>query len=167
LALQVKDIHLDQNYFDIKRTTTLNKKGQVILGDTTKTPTGERMVVLNEITKPILQHAIENRNASKNDLIFCKEDGTLYGNSGINSAFKRLCKNAGIQGDVNVHICRHSFITRSKEAGVDVDATKSVVGHNNIHLTQDVYNENQKDYLEIQSKIYSNYILNLTDKNNI
>ena len=164
LALEVQDVNLKEGYFNIRRTTTLNKEGKVILGETTKTSTGERMIVLNEITKPILQHAIENRNPSEDDLIFCKEDGSIYGDGGINSAFKRLCKNAGIKGSVNTHMLRHTFITRSKEAGVDVDATKTIAGHSNIHLTQDIYNENQKDYLEKQAKVYANYILEIQNQ---
>ncbi len=140
--------------------------GKGIIGDTTKTRTSERMIVLNELTKPILQHAIDNRNPNEKGLIFCKEDGTIYGDSGINSAFKRLCKRAGIEGEVNAHMMRHSFITRSKEAGVDVDATKTTAGHSNIHLTQDIYNENQKHYLESQSQVFSNYMLGLMKKEN-
>ena len=158
LSLQVQDVHLEENYFEIKRTTTLDKDGHVIIGETTKTTSGERIIMLNEITKPILENAIKNRNPSENDLIFCKPDGTVYGNTGINSAFKRLCKNAGIENDVSTHMLRHTFITRSKEAGVDVEATKSTVGHQDIHLTLDIYNEDQKSYLEKQSHIYSNYI---------
>ena len=165
LALQLQDIHLDKNYFEIKRTTTLDKDGRVILGETTKTSSGERIVVLNEITKPILEHAIKSRHPSKEGLIFCKSDGSLYGDSGINSAFKRICKKAGIVDSVNTHILRHSFITRSKEAKVDVEATKTIVGHNSIVLTKDVYNEDQKEYLENQSKIYSDYILQLENDN--
>ena len=59
---------------------------------------------------------------------------------------------------------RHTFITRSKEAGVDVEATKSTVGHTDVHLTLDIYNEDQKEYLEQQSKLYSNYINKLENK---
>ena len=158
LALQLQDIHFDKNVFYIKRTTTLDENGKLMLGDTTKTPNGERIVVLNEIIKPILEHAIANRNPSNEDFIFCKPDGTLYGDSGINSAFKRLCSNAGIKGEVNTHMLRHTFITRSKEAGVDVEATKTNVGHSDIHLTQDIYNEDQKDYLEVQNQKYIEYI---------
>lgn len=167
LALQLQDIHLDEGYFEIKRTTTLDTDGQVILGNTTKTSSGERIVVLNEITKPIMEQAIADRFPSEENLIFCKPDGSLYGDTGINSAFKRVCRNAGITSSVNTHMLRHTFITRSKEAKVDVEATKTTVGHNSVVLTQDIYNEDQKEYLEKQSKIYADYILQLENNNKI
>ena len=56
---------------------------------------------------------------------------------------------------------RHTFITRSKEAGVDVEATKTTVGHTDVHLTQDIYNENQKEFLQQQSQVYVNYMRDL------
>ena len=161
LSLQRKDVHLTENYFEINLTTTLDKDGKVILGDTTKTTSSQRVVVLNEITKPILKRAIENRPNNINDLIFCKADGSLYSNTSINSAFKRACKNAGIKGEVNTHMLRHTFITRSKEAGVDVEATKSTVGHDSTYITMSIYNENQKDYLAKQGNLYVNYINSL------
>lgn len=161
LALKLEDIDLDNNCFYIRRTTTLDSNGNVILGETTKTDNGERFVILNQITKPIIEHAIKCRNSSKDDLIFCKEDGTLYGDTGMNSAFKRICKNAGIKDDVNTHMLRHTFVTRSKEAGVDASATKTSVGHGDIRVTQNIYNEDQREYLEKQNKLYLDYIENL------
>ncbi|MBQ9314504.1 MAG: site-specific integrase [Clostridia bacterium] len=166
LGLELEDIHLEENYFWIKRTTTVDDYGKIILGENTKTENGERMVVLNKITKPALERAILNRNPSKENLIFCKKDGTLYSDSGINSALKRAWKMAGLTSDVHVHMFRHTFVTRSKEAGVDVEATKTGVGHGNIHITQDIYNEDQLPYLLEQNKTYANYIIQKSNEYN-
>lgn len=167
LALKLEDVDLNNNCFYIRRTTTLDENGKVILGDTTKTYNGERIVILNQITKPVIEHAIQCKNFSQDNLIFCKEDGTLYGDTGMNSAFKRICKNAGIKSDVNTHMLRHTFVTRSKEAGVDASATKTSVGHGDIRITQNIYNEDQREYLEEQNKLYLNYIENLGNKSNV
>lgn len=158
LALKLEDIHLDENYFWIRRTITLDKNGKTIIGENTKTENGERKVVLNEITKPVLERAIQSRNPSKKNLIFCKEDGSLYTDGAINSALKRAFKNAGLNDKIHTHMLRHTFITRSKEAGVDVEATKTGVGHSDIHITQDVYNEDQLPYLLKQNETYTKYI---------
>lgn len=164
LALKLEDIHLDENYFWIRQTITLDKDGKLTLGENTKTENGERKVVLNELTKPILEDAIATRNPSKENLIFCQKDGKLYTNTGINSALKRAFERAGFKKDIHTHMFRHSFITRSKEAGVDVEATKTGVGHSDIHITQDVYNEDQLPYLLKQNKTYSKYIIEELNK---
>ena len=166
LALKTGDVHLSENYFNIERTTTIDLNGKNVLGNTTKTKSSKRLVILNDITKPIMQNALNARFKSDDNLIFCKQDGSVYSTTSINSAFKRLCKNAGIKSDVNFHMLRHSFITRSKEAGVSVEATKSTVGHDSTYVTMSIYNENQKDYLEKQSQLYVNYISNLKKLNN-
>ena len=62
---------------------------------------------------------------------------------------------------------RHTFVTRSKEAGVDASATKTSVGHGDIRITQNIYNEDQREYLEEQNKLYLNYIENLGNKSNV
>ncbi len=158
LALKLEDIHLDENYFWIKRSITKDKEGRTIIGENTKTENGERKIVLNEITKPVLERAIQNKKPSKENLIFCKENGDVYTDGAINSALKRAFKNAGFNNAIHTHMLRHTFITRSKEAGVDVEATKTGVGHSDIHITQDVYNEDQLPYLLKQNQTYSNYI---------
>ena len=54
-----QDVDLDNGLLHVKRTTTLDKQGHTILGDRTKTPSGERDIVLTELTQPVLEHAIK------------------------------------------------------------------------------------------------------------
>ena len=46
LGLKKQDVDLENGLLHIKRTTTLDKQGHTILGDRTKTPSGERDIVL-------------------------------------------------------------------------------------------------------------------------
>ena len=129
LALEVPDIDFDNNLIHITRTTTLDKKGKVILGPCPKTDTGERDVVITELTKPILEDAIKNRNPSKENLLFCKTNGGLYTDSALNSCLKRICEKAGIKSRAHNHKLRKNFNTRGVESGVDYKVLQDNLGH--------------------------------------
>ncbi len=94
----------------------------------------------------------------------------MYVNNTINSAFKRICKNAGITIPVNTHMPRHTFATRCIEAGVDLPVLQKLMGHANIETTintyGDIYNYyKQKKKLKKSNRLFKerksiNYIEN-------
>lgn len=129
LALCVQDIDWENHCIHINRTTTHNKQGKVILGPCTKTPDGERDIPITELTEPILKDAIANRNPSKENLLFCKKDGSLYTDNALNSCLKRICEKAGITSRAHNHKLRKNFNTRGIEAGVDYKVLEENAGH--------------------------------------
>ncbi|MHC4322256.1 MAG: tyrosine-type recombinase/integrase [Planctomycetota bacterium] len=50
-------------------------------------------------------------------------------------AFRRTAKNAGIE-DFRFHDLRHTFATRSAQAGVDLYKISKLLGHKDIKMTQ-------------------------------
>ena len=159
LALQIFDVDFKNNCLYITKTITQDKSGKAIIGETTKTANGERKILLTEITRPILENAIAKQIPNENNLIFTTQTGKIYAESTINGGLKRILKNLNINTEnISTHSLRHTFITRSNEAGVDAVETKTNVGHSNIHMTQDIYNENQDPYLTEQMKKYTEYM---------
>ena len=164
-----EDIDLDNKMIKITKTLTKDRNKNTVIGPT-KTKSGKRNIEINELTEDIIKDALENKIENKNKVLFCQANKKLYVNNTINSAFKRICKNAGITIPVNTHMLRHTFATRCIEAGVDLPVLQKLMGHANIETTintyGDIYNyykqkETQKviDYLKKERKSI-NYIEN-------
>lgn len=133
LVLDYKnDISLSANKVDIKRTQTKDENGNIIIGETTKTDNGRRTLTMNNISKQIMQKALEHKVKNKNNLLFCKKDGTMILENTINSCLKRIALKLGIgifeepntkgktvkKTDVHTHMLRGTFATRCAEAKI-------------------------------------------------
>ena len=70
LVLDYKnDISLSANKVDIKRTQTKDENGNIIIGETTKTDNGRRTLTMNNISKQIMQKALEHKVKNKKQSI--------------------------------------------------------------------------------------------------
>ena len=67
------------------------------------------------------------------------KDGIIE-TSQVNSFYRRICESAGIEYN-GQHALRHTFATRSIEAGVPPLVLKKWLGHTNIHITLDTYSD--------------------------
>ena len=155
LGLTKKDVDFEKGILHIKRTATNDKEGHAILGIRTKTPSGERDIVLNELTEPVLIHAIEHMKPNENDLLFPNPNGNVYTDSALNSCLKRICAKIGIVDNAHNHKLRHSFSTNIYSAGTDYKVMEQTMGHSDIRMTLDRYTDLP---LEIQKKELQKYV---------
>lgn len=164
LTLMPKDIQWDEGEFGVikvVRTLTQNKHGKCIVGETTKTECGTRIIHLTKLSREVLLRAIGESMQNKYDVIFIRTDGELYTPNQVNSAFKTICKNAGVRvietshkkhsnvngvyycslktSDVHFHMLRHTFATRCIEAGIEIHILQVILGHKSIKTTIDRY----------------------------
>ena len=185
LSLTPNDITYDKEdvTINIKATLTKSKDGKTIIGDAPKTKNGYRKIDLRKDSKEILENSIKSMIPNEYNVIFIQENGKLYEEGMINSAFKRIAKNAGIRvintkkrkkngklvnlksSNVHTHMLRHTFATRCIEAGVPIHVLQKVLGHAKIQTTIDTYGDiydyfRQKEmnkydeYMENQNKIF-------------
>ena len=177
LVLDYKnDISLSENKVDIKRTQTKDENGNIIIGETTKTDNGRRTLTMNNISKQIMQKALEHKVKNKNNLLFCKKDGTMILENTINSCLKRIALKLGIgifeepntkgktvkKTDVHTHMLRGTFATRCAEAKIAPVVLKQILGHKDISVTMKYYVDVDGSFIESET---DNAIQYLVDKN--
>ena len=177
LVLDYKnDISLSANKVDIKRTQTKDENGNIIIGETTKTDNGRRTLTMNNISKQIMQKALEHKVKNKNNLLFCKKDGTMILENTINSCLKRIALKLGIgifeepntkgktvkKTDVHTHMLRGTFATRCAEAKIAPIVLKQILGHKDISVTMKYYIDVDGSFIESET---DNAIQYLIDKN--
>ena len=180
LALKLQDIDIDLTYISVNQTMTKDKHDKIMIGNTPKTKSGKRKIKILVQAKPILESAIKEMTQNKDNLIFIRSDNKYYEDGQVNSAFKRICMNAGIRvkdakhkkysdkkgiyyvnqktSDVNTHMLRHSFATRGIEAGMTSTVLKDILGHSDIQTTINIYGDVFSYYQNSESEKAEKYL---------
>ena len=174
LALTLADIENNEKIV-VNKTLTRNMNGKTTVGDT-KTKNGNRIIMLREKTKKIINNAIKEMKPNKKNILFLRDDNQYYTDGNINGAFKRICKDAGIRvinikkkkqngtivnlksSSVSTHMIRHSFVTRCIEAGIDATVIKNLVGHRDISTTINIYGDIFNYYKQQELDKYDKYL---------
>jgi integrase len=171
-----KDILLSENKVEIRKTQTKDENGKIIIGETTKTENGRRTLTMNNISKQIIEKALEHKIKNKDNLLFCKPDGTMHLENSINSCLKRIALklNIGIyedydkkgklvkKTDIHTHMLRGTFATRCAEAKIAPVVLKQILGHKDISVTMKYYVDVDGSFIESET---DNAIQYLVDKN--
>ena len=168
-----KDIDMVNGKVYIRKTQTKNTDGKAIIGETAKTENGERVLTMTNISKRIVEAALEHKIPNKNHLLFCKDDKTMYIENTINSSIKRIALKLGIgiyedkdkkgqivqKTDVHTHMLRGTFATRCAEAKIAPAVLKKILGHSDITVTMQYYVDVDSEFENSENKNVEKYLI--------
>lgn len=115
LALKKTDINLQKNIVSVRRTLTVDKDKNLIVGNKTKTYSGKRDIPIPEFIKDSIIEQMKEADNNKDNLLFTSKNNTLVFTNNVNYRLKRILKAMGIEG-ISSHSLRHTFGTRCIEA---------------------------------------------------
>lgn len=168
-----KDIDMENEKIHIRRTQTKDHNGKAIIGETAKTENGERTLTMTNISKAIMESALEHKITNKNRLLFCKEDKTMHIENSINSNLKRIAMKLDIgiyedenkkrklvqKTDVHTHMLRGTFATRCAEAKIAPAVLKKILGHSDITITMQYYVDVDSEFENSENKNVEDYLV--------
>ncbi|MDT2671723.1 tyrosine-type recombinase/integrase [Enterococcus dongliensis] len=181
MALRWSDFDFTKSFVSVERERLYRAEAgankDAIIIDETKTPSGERDLPITQRTKFALiefykyfydKIGITPLQKNNSDYIFIyttsSSKGKIVRNRSVNGASVRIAKRAKLP-PIKVHDGRHTFAIRMRQAGVDLDDIKDLLGHKDISTTQiyasvtpEVKERSMKkfeEYLEEQKKKHS------------
>ena len=173
LALKGEDIDRKNRFITVNKTVTIDDKGNVSLGNTTKTMAGTRDVPYVEVLDETIS------KLPPKGFLFLLPSGKFIRHGTINTHFVNICTKAGIKlektkrtwrhkehkvklANVNTHMLRHTFATRCIENHMDAVTLSRILGHNDIQTTlntyTDVFNEMKVNEMSKVNNLFNDMI---------
>lgn len=171
LALSKESIELENKVLYVKRTLTNDKEFVIILGNKTKTYSGNRILPIPEFLVPIFEEQLKYTNENLHNLIFTNNDSYIR-TSAINKELKRIFKEELNVNSKNIstHCLRHTYGTRCIEAGMTAVVLQRLMGHKDVTVTLNTYtsvfNKFKEDEIEKVNNYLNNNQLNFVNSSN-
>jgi len=172
LALTTHDIDLQNKLLNVHRTLTMDETGNPIMGSTTKTYAGKRVLPIPNFLIPnfIEQMNIANERPDNEDkLLFMGETNKYAHRESVNQHLKRIMKDLCGITDVSTHTLRHTFGTRCIESGMAPVVVQRLMGHKDIRITLNTYTSILNKFKESEIDKVNQYYLeqNLVSNNTL
>lgn len=162
LALTSDDIDLKGRQMIIHRTLTRSASGAVMMGNTTKTYAGRRVLPIPKYLYPFIVEQMkvaESKSRNTEKLLF-KADHSKYVNRGnVNSELHRILKKEFGITDISTHSLRHTYGTRCIESGMQAVVVQKLMGHKDIATTLNIYTSVLDKFKEQEIEKVNQYYL--------
>lgn len=146
-ALQWKDIDFINNTISITKTVLRVKNNDINSSKKTKliiaNPKTEHSVRTVPIPKFLIE-ILKQYRSDKDVYIFTNTDKPKDPRA-LEKYFKDLLSRCGIRNLV-FHALRHTYATRSREAGIDIKILSELLGHSTYKITLDIYVHTSLDF---------------------
>jgi len=119
LALTTHDIDLRSKRINVHRTLTTDENNAVIMGNTTKTYAGKRIVPIPDFLYPYIieqMQVADKQERNEEKLLFKPNNAKYTRRTNVNSELQRILKKQFNITDISTHSLRHTYGTRCIEA---------------------------------------------------
>lgn len=162
LALTTHDVDLQHKQVNIHRTLTTDENGTIIMGTTTKTYAGKRVLPIPDFLVPFFIEQMKyctNQENNPESLLFKPDKNQYVRRSNINKELQRICATLGIEG-ISTHSLRHTYGTRCIESGMAPVVVQRLMGHKDIRVTLNTYTSVLNKFKEEELDKVNQYYLN-------
>ena len=142
LALSTHDIDLQNKKINVHRTLSTDERGNIIMGNKTKTYSSKRILPIPDFLYPYIIEQMQIANNQLNNeekLLFKPYNSKYVRRSNVNNELKRILKNEFGITDISTHSLRHTFGTRCIESGMAPVVVQRLMGHKDIGITLNTY----------------------------
>lgn len=145
IGIKVSDIDFDNRTIHIRRNLqSVSKRdndgnritGKVLVENTTKTYSGNRIIPLNDAALTSLNRLCAS--ADECEYVVHSSSGKPVPPERIERTFYRILRNAGIE-KCGTHSLRHTFASMLFANGVDIKTVSELLGHASIQITMNTY----------------------------
>ena len=169
VGLQKSDIDFEKNTIKVDHQLQRKRNMEYIIEDT-KTPDGERYLLMSQEVKECFQKIIANRRKPKCEPVIRDKDGKLYHGflyldkndmpmvalhwekyfQHIISKYNNIYKEE--LPKVTPHVCRHTYCSNMAKSGMNPKVLQYLMGHADISVTMNTYThlgfDDAKDEIE-------------------
>ena len=131
LALTTHDIDLHNKRVNIHRTLSTDENGAVIMGNTTKTYSGKRILPIPTFIYPYIVEQMQIAETQENNeekLLFKPQNQKYTRRENVNSELQRILKKYFNITDISTHSLRHTYGTRCIEARYGSSCSSKING---------------------------------------
>jgi integrase len=123
----------------VRRVVKISKTAEWLgnvpnIKDHPKTDASNREIPIPQI---LLEKLDDGKEHKSTELLFKSMRGSMITNSGVRRMWEMYQRKTGL--DITLHQLRHAYATILYEAGIDVKAAQTFLGHANIQTTMDIY----------------------------
>lgn len=171
LALTIHDIDLKNKRMNIHRTLTTDENNAIIMGNTTKTYAGRRIVPIPDFIYPYIVEQMRLANEQENNdekLLFKPYNAKYTRRANVNSELQRILLKEFDITDISTHSLRHTYGTRCIESGMAPVVVQRLMGHKDISITLNTYTSVFDKFKESEIDKVNQYYMNenlITDIN--
>ena len=161
LALCISDIDLKHRLLYVHKTLTQDINGNVILSNSPKTKAGNRYLPITEQVYPFIVEQMkycETLEHNEDKLLFKAPINKYVDRENVNRAMQKILKQLDIP-QFSSHTLRHTYATRSIEAGVTPVVLQKLMGHTDVSITLNTYTFVLDKYKETEIEKVNKYYM--------
>lgn len=138
LALKWSDVDLKTNKIYVNKNLVTTKENGVIVQDSPKTSSSNRIIPMSQSAKTALLKLKEVQPEDA-EFVFSTSSGSHVNQRNLSRTFEKVQQNAGIEPLGSLHSLRHTFATILLSLGEDIKVVSKLLGHADINITYNTY----------------------------